>query len=251
MTRVRHFLALALAALPGAAATTWQTLSPGIEYTRIHIDSALDSSAVHAFRVDPQRYTFDIALAKDFGQSTTSVRELAERRGAVLAINGGFFDHTGAPLGLRVSRGVVKHPVKAVSWWSVFAVDHGKPLMSTAAQFTPTATTQMAVQSGPRLVVNGAIPPLKDGDAARSALCITAAQQVIVVGTENLEMSTEGFAALLRKSERLNGLGCVHAQNLDGGRSTQLFARLGKFQLHVPNLSTVSDAVVVVPKTAR
>jgi exopolysaccharide biosynthesis protein len=44
------------------------------------------------------------------------------------------------------------------------------------------------------------------------------------------------------------GLGCMNALNLDGGSSTQLYAKTQDFSLSIPSFSAVTDAVVVVPK---
>lgn len=249
--RNRYWLALLITVsghLPTWAATHWHTLAAGLEYTSLRLGDASQTGALHAFRVDPAKYTFDLALARDYGLKTATVRELGERRKAVLAINGGFFSPDAEPLGLRLSRGVIQHPLKAVSWWSVFSIDKNRPAIVSPSQFQRTATMSFAVQSGPRLLVNGAIPSLKEGDADRSVLCITDTQRVIVAVTETAPIATENLALALRTPESAGGLGCVYAQNLDGGHSSQLYARLGKFQLHVPNLSPVTDAIVVVPR---
>lgn len=238
-----------IGAHPAAAGSTaWRTLAPGLEYTLVQRGSADQPRAVHAFRVDPRRYRFSVVLARDYGQGSASVRELGERAKAVVAINGGFFSPDNLPLGLRIQHGRESSPLKTTSWWGVFRIANDAPQIVAQRDYVPREKTEMAVQSGPRLVVNGAIPRLKGGLAERSGLGITTDGRIIVAATEYAPMTTTEFAELFRQSTARGGFGCREALNLDGGRSTQLYARLGQFRLHVPNLSLVTDAVVV---TAR
>lgn len=224
-----------------AAPTRWQTLSPGLEYTT----RSYGTGHIHAFRLDLRRYQLDVALAKDYRVANASVRDLATRADALIAINGGFFSPEFEPLGLRIQRGTVRSPLKATSWWGIFRVAQARAQIVPPQGFTAGRHTTMAVQSGPRLVVQGAIPILKGGEAERSALGITTQGQVVIAITDHAPLSTSALAEILRRSAARGGLGCRDALNLDGGRSAQLYARIGRFQLHVPNLSVVTDAVIV------
>ncbi|MBI2343816.1 MAG: phosphodiester glycosidase family protein [Deltaproteobacteria bacterium] len=231
-----------------AKATTWRTLAPGLEYAMVSFGSDNMGSFLHAFRVDPQHYRLDVAFASDFGQQSASVRELAERTKARVAINGGFFSPELQPLGLRIQNGKRRTPLKSTSWWGIFSLEGTTPHIAPPWAYRPSSQTRMAVQSGPRLIVDGRVPPLKEGMAERSALCITPEHRIVVAATENAPMSTSTLADLLRRATAEGGFACRDALNLDGGRSTQLYARIGRFRVHVPNLSTVTDAVIVVPK---
>ncbi|MBI4238993.1 MAG: phosphodiester glycosidase family protein [Deltaproteobacteria bacterium] len=231
-----------------AAPTTWMTLAPGFEYAKLAAAGPNTESYVHAFRIDPAKYRFSVALAKDFSQKSTSVRELAERSKALLAINGGFFSPELEPLGLRIQGGKIRSPLKNTSWWGVFAIHGHQPRIVAQRDFRPDTNPTMAVQAGPRLLVDGALPPLRPGTDDRSALGITPQGKVVVAITEHAPMETATLADLFRRTEKQGGLGCRSALNLDGGRSAQLFTRLGRFQLHIPNLSAITDAVVVLPK---
>lgn len=246
--RIITLLCCSIAVPAWAAATTWVTLAPGFEYAKLSAGGPNTESYVHAFRVDPARYRFSVALAKDFAQKSTSVRELAERSKALLAINGGFFSPELEPLGLRIQDGRVRAPLKNTSWWGVFAIQGHQPRIVAQRDFRADTKFSMAVQAGPRLLVDGTIPPLRAGADDRSALGITPHGKVIVAITEHAPMETATLAAILRRPEPQGGLGCRSALNLDGGRSAQLFARLGRFQLHIPNLSAITDAVVVLPR---
>lgn len=230
------------------AATTWITLRPGFEYTKLQVGTATDEHFLHAFRIDLQAQRIESVLAKDFQITSASIRELAQRAHATLAINGGFFSPDFQPLGVRVQNGVLRTPFKNTSWWGVFIIEDRKARVVAARDFRFNPRMTFAVQAGPRLLVDRQIPPLKSGVDDRSALCITASGRVVIVVTEHAPMETAALAERLRRPERDNGLACVHALNLDGGHSAQLFATLGRFQLHVPNFSTLADAIIVRPR---
>jgi len=230
------------------AATPWHTLAPGIEYVVLEFGDTDDPMNVHAFRIDPARHKLDVVLAKDFGLSATSVREMGQRARAVVAVNGGFFSPEFHPLGLRIAHGAVRNALKDTSWWGVFFMRGTHAQIVAKNDFHAEQHLTMAVQAGPRLVVNGQIPNLKGGEAQRTGIGITRDGKIVIASTEEYPISTEEFAQLFRKSARDGGLDCPNALNLDGGSSSQIFAQLGAFHLNVPNLGAVTDAVVVVGK---
>jgi uncharacterized protein YigE (DUF2233 family) len=105
------------------------------------------------------------------------------------------------------------------------------------------------VQSGPRLLVDGQIPKqLRPGVANRSALGIRRNGQVVILATQNISLSTLELAQIMQRSEPENGLACWQALNLDGGSSTQLYAKVNDFMLSIPSFMPVADVVVVMPR---
>lgn len=231
-----------------AAATNWRTIAPGLSYTTINHDPTNSTSAIHAFQIDLKKYELDIVLAKDFKEQSASIRELAQRSNATIAINGGFFSPEYVPLGLRIQNGKLLSNIKGTSWWGIFAIRYNRPHIFAQANYKVMPQTTMAVQSGPRLVINNTIPPLKGGLAERSALGITEDGKIVIAATQQASMSTKAFAEYLDKPLAQGGLNCRDALNLDGGRSTQLYAQIGQFRVHIPNLSNLTDAVIVRPR---
>lgn len=227
------------------ASTQWQELAPGLSYTKLEYNSGLYAGRLHAFKVNLQRYHLKIAFAKDMQRVFSTVRSMTLLKHGLVGINGGFFTPQMQPLGLRISEGKLRNRIKRTPWWGVFLIKHGQPAVMSLKQYRSDAGIDFAIQSGPRLIVNGTVPALKEGIANRSALGIARDHDLIIVATEHLEMTTTELANIMRASQTNNGLDCVDALNLDGGSSTQLYADVDGFTLSIPSFAPVSDAVVV------
>lgn len=229
------------------ALTKWRVLAPGLHYTSLDVQFGARSGTVHAFKVDLSQYRLDLAFAEDQQQRYGTVSSLTIRKDAVLGINGGFFTPQMQPLGLRIAQGKLRHAFKPISWWGVLTIRNGHPQLWSAKSYRYSPRLDFAIQSGPRLLVDGEIMPLKDGLDRRSALGITNNGRLVVVATQSIRLSTTELAEILRAPASKDGLACVDALNLDGGSSTQLYANIDDFSLSIPSFAPITDAVVVVP----
>jgi uncharacterized protein YigE (DUF2233 family) len=238
-----YFLCLTLLILSFSsyASENWQELSPGIEYQDLAGGLLTPWSHSYVFRIDLEQNKLALLSAKSLGLKNASADQFAEHSQALLSINGGFFDHQFNPLGLRINKGIQENPIKRISWWGIFYIKNNKAFISSLNHFHEDQAIDFAIQSGPRLVIKGKIPSLKPGNADRSALGITADGKVIILVSTNAAMSTHQLARLLKKPP----LSCTNAINLDGGSSSQLYAKIGSFLLNVHNFSNVSDAIIV------
>lgn len=236
---------LSLFAQAEAAPLTWREIAPGMAYTKLAIGAEESPGTLHAFRIDPARLRVDCLLARDFGGKTATAQAMVTRSKALLAINGGFFSPEFEPLGLRVQGGRQRNPLKAISWWGIFFFDHGAPHIAARGDFVGGNGIQMAVQSGPRLVVDGTIPALKPGIAERSAIGISRRGEIVIAITERAPIETRTLAELFRRPAAAGGLDCPNALNLDGGGSSQLYVKTRALTLHIPGFTPVTDAVAV------
>ena len=227
-------------------ATSWQQLAPGLDYRDLGASYLTPWSHIHAFRINLKKNQLALVMAKDLAVRHASAEEYAKHSQALITVNGGFFDQNYHPLGLRINNSQQESPLKRISWWGVFYIKNNRAGISRVRQFHPDKQIEFAVQSGPRLIVNGKIPPLKPGRAERTALGISQDGQVIILITDNAPLSTTELAQILKASP----LKCLNALNLDGGSSTQLHAKVDSFQLTVHGFSNISDAVIVRPRTA-
>jgi len=227
-----------------AMSQQWLKLAPGIEYQDLSPHLISHWSHIHAFRIDLRENKLNLVMADALSNDHASAHEFAHHSKALIAINGGFFDQNFHPLGLRIGNQHQHNPLKYISWWGIFYIKNQIPHISSVRHFNHDPKIDFAVQTGPRLLIDGRIPSLKPGIAERSALGITRNNQVIIVVTENSPMSTAWLAELMKSSP----LNCIDALNLDGGSSSQLYAHVGTFKINASSFASVSDAIVVIPK---
>lgn len=221
----------------------WREVAPGLSYRTLRLPaSETDGSALlHVLRVDLQRYR--IALLTAGEGETATVREMAERSGAVAAINGGFFDERFRPLGLRVSRGHELRPLRRANW-GVFLIRSGKPAIVHTRDYQPAGVTE-ALQCGPRLVVNGQATQLKPQSARRACIGIDRQGRVLLAVSKGADVDATRLARLLCAPEAGGGLDCRDALNLDGGPSAQLYISAGDLHLDLQGTWGVPDGLGV------
>lgn len=221
-------------------ASAWQNLAPGIEYYDAGQNYLSPWAHIHVFRIDLKKNKLESVLAKKLQIKHSPIKLFAKETGALITINGGFFDRLYRPLGLRVTDNEQQNPLKRISWWGVFFIKSDKPQLTTWRNYPGNRNIEFAVQSGPRLIINNHIPSLKAGVAERTALGISK-DKVLIVVTENAPMATKTLAQIMKDPP----LNCDEALNLDGGSSTQIYAKIGSFNLDVQGFANVADAIIV------
>lgn len=231
---------LALLAMTTAHAYTWQVIDEGLSYTNI--------DGTHAFQIDPRRFKFDLLTAKDSGDTDTTSAALARKSNAPLVVNGGFFSPEHKSLGLLVRNGQILNPLHPTHWWGVFQIRNGKPSIVPPQQFQNAKGTEMALQAGPRLVVEGEVQKLKPSVDLRSGIGIQKNGNVVIAVTGRTPLSLTAFANLFRKPEKEGGLECMAALNLDGGDSTQLYFKWKGSQIDLPGLSRIANGIALFPR---
>jgi uncharacterized protein YigE (DUF2233 family) len=231
---------LFIAACKATTDTQWQHLAPGLDYTTLD----LATGKLHAFKIDLK----ENRLALLSPSQPSNIKDMVTNAHALLAVNAGFFTPNGKPLGLRISDGKMLTPLKPISWWGIFYLRNNMPELSSFNAFKLSNDIDFAIQAGPRLLVNNNIPHLKEGIGNRTAIGYNQDNDVIIVVSEDAQLTTPQLAEILRRSEKHGGLGCVYALNLDGGSSSQAYAEVGDFVLEVPSFRAVADGLAVYPK---
>ncbi len=188
--------------------------------------NAIFSSELLAFRSTLTKFSVAILKASEVGTQRSTVRYLADSAGAVVAVNGSFFDEYGKPLGLIVARGILTQPLhkRGNTLTSVFAIGGGRPQIRARSEFSPASITE-AIQAGPRLLKGGsAVPGLDERDTItrRSGLCIDRGGALVMFATSS---RLRGVTLSQLQQVLPSTFGCVDAINLDGGGSSQMFFR--------------------------
>lgn len=223
----------------------WRLLQPGISYQDLAPIYINDWAHIHVFRVNPEFFKLSLIQHQRTEHRFPSIENYANFNKSPLTINGGFFDDNLHPLGLRISDYHVLNPFKKISWWAVFYIKNKKPYIQSSRQFQMNRAIEFGIQSGPRLLIDHHIPQLRPGYAERTALCILPDHEIAIIITQYYPISLKQLARILQ-AEPLN---CEQAINLDGGSSTQFFAKFPKLFLHMPGLVSVSDAITVIPRS--
>lgn len=240
----KKFIALLALGLSHLSYAQWKILEPGIEYQDLSPIYIKDWSHIHVFKIKLTEQQLKLVNYQDIHDPYPSIRQYAEHDHAHLAINGGFFDKKQQPLGLRISQNLQTNGFKNISWWGVFHIQNHKPSIASARQFSTKQNIEFAIQAGPRLIIDKKIPSLRPGYAERTALCVLSSQEMAIIVTQYFPMTLTQLAHILSQDP----LNCQSALNLDGGSSTQFYAKFPDFFLHMPGLTSVSDAITVLPR---
>jgi len=222
----------------------------GIEYQ--HITTSVPQS-IHVLVVNPESYCLRPAKALDKCVGRETVLSLADRKGAIAAVNGGFFAiggyHDGSPCGiLKIDGqwyGLPLHPRGAIGWTDreqkpifdqllahIEGIDvfvESQTGSTTSEQWDSmdhiVGGTPLLIQNGKRnsnFVSERTISTFLTDRHARTAVGLLPNGYwlfVVVDGKQpdlSLGMTMDELADLMQE------LGCIAALNLDGGGSSTL-----------------------------
>lgn len=285
--RIQALLLVALLFLAPATHVAQQTatlvplerIADGVELHRFDDPSLLDPAgpvSVQALRLDPKKVTLDIGVAADKLPARETVPQIAARRGAVAAINAGFFVlANGAPSAMLKVRGQLiqgtSRPRGAVGFMerrgSTVLLFDRPTVEKTKAVYHPRlgssakdwARASGAVSGAGLLLLNGR--EFTDWTEERIAAGFDTARHprtmigegggaiwlVTIDGRQPALSLGMNFSEMKRLARRL---GLRSALNLDGGGSTTMVVK-GNVVNHPSDPAgarPVSDAVLVLPR---
>jgi len=230
-----------------ARSAAWTSLAPGLWYRRWPVD--VGEGAVlegHVFRADPRILHMTVIDARRANRKIAPVTELRHEAQAYVVVNGGFFDENAQPLGLVVGDGKQTSPLRKVDQ-GLFLISSGRPSIQHSRDPLPSAI-ETGLQSGPRLVVDGRVLPLKPQTSRRTSVCVPGDGTVLIV-VFTAPISLVDLATNLARPTAEGGLGCWSALNLDGGPSTQLSVATPSLTMEVEGGWGVPNALAILPKT--
>jgi len=196
---------------------------------------------IQAFKIDLKKVRLKVVQARDRGWDGNSVASLAEGSTALVAFNGGFFDQNFKPLGLLMSRGKTLNPLRKADWGVLTISSSGVAKLVHTKRWKARKRIDFALQSGPRLVVDGKPLKLKKQKARRTAIGLLSGGRTLVVVVAAEPLLTSVLAKVMA-----NTFNCSFALNLDGGSSTQLWSKFK--QVDAVSGFRVANAVVVLPR---
>lgn len=246
-TYKKVLLAFLLLYLPSPlCAASYQTLMEGLEYGTHSLSPG--SAKLHLLRVDPKRFEVKPILATEFKKPAMSAKQMTLQGKALAVLNANFFDPQKKPLGLVLINSKVRNPIHPTRWWASW-VTNGRT-SKIQKIFSPAALKgyQQGIQAGPRLVIAGHPPRLKEESSAKSALGIDSQGRLLLMATEG-SVSIRQLAKALATPVKQGGLGLPNALNLDGGSSTQFYIKVSNFEFSLPGLVKVPVGLGVFKKS--
>lgn len=188
---------------------------------------------VHAFRALPSKIEVGTGALLD-------APDWLRKERVRVAINGGYFDEHGKPLGLRVSKRTKSTRLRRADW-GVFWIRKNRARIAHTRDYPSNIIPTEAIQCGPRLVVAGQTTDLKPQWSRRTGIGIDRHGRVVLAVSDG-QLSLSDWAQVFASND---GLGCRDALNLDGGGSTQLAYSTAKRKGQVNGSWPVPDAIVI------
>jgi hypothetical protein len=199
-------------------AVVWTPFEPGAERGAVSGGGA----RLELFRFDLRRFGAKVFILGAGAPKPRPVHAADIVGGEAVAVaNGGFFDEKGAPLGLRISERKVLVPLRRNVDWGVLVVAGKRARIVHTREYAAAPDVDAAIQVGPRILIDGAVPRLKPQVARRTAVALPrdGSSLTLVVAPDPVDAAALGA--------RLAALGFHSALMLDGGPSTQLSVDLG------------------------
>jgi len=219
---------------------------PGLEFIAAKASNGGDDVQLWLVRFSPRTHTFAVmdnpAGAFDTGSA-------ALKRGALAAVNGGYFHPDRTPLGLVVRQGVEIHNFEKAKLLSgLVVVADGRISIRRASEYSAAPAVHEALQAGPFLVDGGKpVPGLDDTrSASRTVVIADSTGRFGLLVCKGLTLAQT--AEMLATPGLLPTAKITRALNLDGGTSTALWVR-GEPAFYEREWKTVRNYLAIVPKS--
>lgn len=172
----------------------------------------------------PVRDTRNIELIPNFTEKSTA-KELQQKHGCVVVINGGFYTPEGRPTGLFISQGKTTKQATSSTLLDGFIVEDGDKVYIGSV---PQNDAYWALQTGPRIFINGEkrkLSLVRDEYARRMLALNTSRNELYLMAIYSKENAFDGpqlvdlpeVVELVGKELQIR---ITDAINLDGGSAS-------------------------------
>lgn len=248
---LNRIVPLWLALLVSAAAEPWivektspHTAPTGLSFNSVEVRSGSKTARLHVVTASARTHAF--ALMDD-PENTFDLASAARKRGALAAVNGGYFHPDRTPLGLRVRQGREIHRFERAKLLSgLIVVTAERSALVRTSEFKPNSALREAIQAGPFLVDRG--KPVAGLNATRldpRTVVFTDGTRIGFASTSPLSLAQLG--AVLATPGAVPGAKITRALNLDGGSSTGLWVA-SQPPFYRRELRDVRDFIGIVPR---
>ena len=214
---------------------------------RVKITDGTATANLILFVFHPNAFAFRVVNNDEWRYG--SVSDAAAAIDAVAGVNGGYFQADGTPVGLLISDSRTIHKFETAKLLSgVFFVRDGKPGLIRSARFARMKNVSEAIQCGPFLLEDGrASSGLNNQRSAPRTFVFLGNNSVWGFGICRSATLAE-MGQILSVPDLLGHASVVSALNLDGGSSTQFWARSGDDVISSSSLAVVANYLLLVHK---
>ncbi len=232
-----------------SAAGSWRTVHKGVEYRKIAMERSDPAQLVEltVVRFDSRWITPRILSSNQYRLGGANVRVLAEKSGAIAAINANYFDEKGRALGfLKTSGKEFNRSVsKSALFTGIFGFRNGASFITHRDDFRPEQADE-ALQTGPLLLYRGSFEPVTRGVdrySRRAVIGLDREQRIVIAVTDGLFAGLNWPELQELFSDPQWKLQTPDLLNLDGGGSAQLHLKTPQLQETVPGTAEVPVAI--------
>lgn len=223
----------------------WRNVDIGLNFKTIRLTrgKGKQNIVIKLLKIEPELIETRVIYNPEV--PAVNLKSIAEKNGAIAAINGSFFDIDGKPLGLLISNGqTINGKIATHSLYSgIFYIKDNIPSIAYRKNFSPTSVKD-AVQVGPLLVMDGnAIEGIKDIHSInyRSGIAIDGFNKIIIYATDTHYNGVSWYEVM--QLMRFPDINCLHVLNLDGGGSTQMFISTPLFSDYIEGKTGIPVAI--------
>jgi hypothetical protein len=249
---------LKLTSSPGItviSAGAWKTVQRGIEHRKVTLEREVPANTLDLtlYRFDTSLIVPRVIYAAQHNLKTADVKTLAQKTGALAAINANYYDPQGQPLAfLKTAAKTINPRVSAAAIYSgIFGVKDHQPFFANRNGFVP-AQADEGIQSGPLLLLGGSAQPTSGAPnrpSRRALIGMDKEQRLFIAVTDKLL----GGLSWAELQELFTGpqwrLQAQDLLALDGGASAQLYIKSGKYEEMIPGTADVPVAIGFFIKT--
>ncbi len=220
----------------------------GLEGVKIDVELGNARGELHFVDFAPKTHT--VAVMDD-PEKSFDLASAAKKRGALVAVNGGYFHPDRTPLGLVIRQGREIHSQETASLLSGLVVaTENRISLVRAGEFRKSKSVREALQAGPFLVDGGrAVKGLNATRFARRTFVFARENGRFGLGVSGV-MTLAELAVILSAPDLFPESRIYRALNLDGGSSTGLWIG-GSKPLYLREGRDVRNFLGIVPRSSN
>lgn len=228
---------------------SWKVIYKGTEFRKLSLQRSEPNHMIDLkiVRLDTRWIVPRILRSQQHNLKGANVKVLAERSGAIAAINANYFDEKGRPLGfLKAAADEVNpHISKSSLFTGIFGIKDRLPFIIHRDHFLSQQADE-GLQAGPLLLTGGTALPVTRGagkQSRRSLIGIDRDQKLIIAVADSILGGLSWVEVQELFSSDQWQLQITKLLNLDGGGSAQLYVKGFQHEEHVPGTTEVPVAV--------